>query len=217
MTGKNCCDNGFDKLLKHFDWEYLETYKGSIMGLWPDMSLAFLNPSWFDFAQANAGEPAISARWNLGTCVLDAVSESLRAFCQQLFQDCLTGTKEKGSLPQHVYECSSAEVYRCFAMHLYPLDGEGALIMHAPIVEYSHPMGKCPSFEAVRELYLDNNQVIHQCSYCRRVKNESETNRWDWVPDWVNNSPPEVCHITCGACMDHYFPDPTKKTVLQDV
>ena len=58
----------------------MESDRSTIYGLWPDLTLAYANPSWTRFAAENGGEPAISTDWTLGRCLLEAVAEPLRPF-----------------------------------------------------------------------------------------------------------------------------------------
>jgi hypothetical protein len=52
-------DVGFRPLLADCESGALEDATGTVYGLWPDLTLAFMNPAWFRFAAENRGEPAI--------------------------------------------------------------------------------------------------------------------------------------------------------------
>ena len=66
-----CLTPAFGELLAGFDLDALARQPDTIIGLDADLRLAFLNPAWFAFAEANGGGPAIARDWGLGRCVLD--------------------------------------------------------------------------------------------------------------------------------------------------
>ena len=92
-------------------------------------------------------------------------------------------------------------------MTLYPLgNSDGLLVANALIIETEHGDRKGKNYPANRSEYLDDNEIIRQCSHCRKVQHR-ELNRWDWVPEWVTKAPSETSHTICPVCLDHYYPD----------
>ncbi|MDR9435354.1 MAG: hypothetical protein RI563_00650, partial [Thiohalophilus sp.] len=80
------CDPGFRQLLaQHFSIALLEQHPGTVYGLWPDLTLAYMNPAWFRFARYNQGEPVISTDWRRGRRITDALPEVLHPFYVELY------------------------------------------------------------------------------------------------------------------------------------
>lgn len=201
------CAPGFGPLLAGFDPAALDQHQGTVFGLWPDLTLAYFNPAWFAFARDNAGEPAISAQWVLGRHVMDAIPEALQPFYAGWFRQTLA--QAAGPRPVvHVYECSSAGIYRRFVMHVYPLRrGTGLLVVNSLDVEqpYAEATGQIAQAPDPSR-YLDSQGIVHQCAHCRRIEAVGAGNRWDWVPQWVEHPPASTSHTLCNLCLDHYYP-----------
>ncbi|WP_305906463.1 hypothetical protein Q9L42_001090 [Methylomarinum sp. Ch1-1] len=196
-------DRAFEKLLRHHNFAFLEAHSGAIYGVWDNFRLAYLNPGWFRFAKENDGEPRISKEWGLGRSILDCVSGDVKVLYQTKLNACLN-TSEVWS---HQYECSSDTVYRCFHQLVYPLVRRGGLIIvNSLVIEELHDPSKRQAMAADESVYIDENGFICQCAYCRRVKNYSVAERWDWVPEWVRRCPDNTSHTFCPACFAHYFP-----------
>ena len=64
----------FPTLLDGFNLGTLENDPNSIFGLATDLTLNYLNPGWFNFAGDNDGEPAISAKFIIGSYIGDAMA-----------------------------------------------------------------------------------------------------------------------------------------------
>ena len=185
----------------------LSKHSGAIYGLWPDFRLAYLNPAWFQFALANGGEPRVSRDWRLGTSILDAMSIPVREFYEANYSDSL----RSHTVWSHGYECSSDTTYRWLHQMVYPLGiRQGLLVVNSVRIERPHHSHDRPTKEADDAVYRDKNGLAHQCSHCRRVKNLLETERWDWVPEWVKVAPEHVSHGLCPLCFAHYYPAAAK-------
>lgn len=76
-------------MLDSFTLETLEKDSNPIYGLSADLTLNYLNPAWFTFAAENEGEPAISARFHLGTDIGGAMIGSARDYYLDIFQKIL--------------------------------------------------------------------------------------------------------------------------------
>jgi hypothetical protein len=196
----------FETLLEGFDREVLQSESKIILGLWPDYTMAGLNPGWHRFAEANGGQASISENWGIGSNALDAISPALRGFYQKAYGDCLNRCHPEGELFQHEYECSSKETFRRFHMTIYSLgERQGLLIAHSLVYESAHdPAERAPQVaDESRCRHADG--IIYQCMYCRKVRHLEENSRWDWIPDWVERSPRSTSHVICGLCRKHYF------------
>ncbi len=195
------------RLAPHFRLEELDRYPASVFGLGPDSRLAYFNPAWTAFADANGGQPRVASTWGLGTRYLDAIAEPLRPFYERL----LAGAPEPGASlhpVSHQYECSSATLLRRFNMQVYSLPGgAGVVVVNSLLVEMTHDASVRPPQSADRGRYLDPRGIIVQCSHCRLVQRAADPTRWDWVPAWVEHSPSETSHSVCHLCFEYYYPD----------
>lgn len=193
------CDPRFQALLVEFDRESLRNDSGTIYGLWPDFTLAYVNLGWMRFAALNGGEPKLTSQWTLGRCVLDAISEPLRPFFAANYKRCL---QEERPL-EHLYECSSSRLYRQFHMTTFPLgNAEGLLVVNSLRQEVAHTRIVCPPLD---ELYRNEHGIVAQCSHCRRVRRIGADQIWDWVPAWVADMPPNTSHGLCEPCIGFYY------------
>ncbi|MBC7842210.1 MAG: hypothetical protein H7099_07850 [Gemmatimonadaceae bacterium] len=192
-------------LAPSFELEDLEGSEAIAFGLWPDLTLAYVNPAWTRFAEGNNGEPGIQNEWGIGARYLDAIPGVLRPFYEQF----LTATPEPGvSLhpPSHVYECSSPTVFRQYLMQVYPLQKRaGYIVLNALVAESAHdPLSRAPHTPDL-DMYVDVNGIVTQCSHCRLIRCVGEQTRWDWVPSWVEEAPPKTSHGLCEMCFTYYY------------
>ncbi len=168
----------------------------------PDLTLAYVNLGWTQFAAQNGGEPTISLNWPIGSCVLEAMAASLRPFFAENFAKCLRERRPW----EHHYECSSPDLYRSFVMMTYPVGaGEGLLVVNSLAQETLHTRCVCEPREI---LYRDQHGSILQCAHCRRVKRCGVKPRWDWVREWVTTCPTNTNHGLCEPCFGFYYRNP---------
>ena len=192
----------FPEKLKGVDFQTLEDDPSTIFALSKKLTLTYLNPAWFTFAEVNHGEPDISERFPVGTHIADAMSEPFRDFYINLYQDLLA----REEVWEHDYECSTPEAYRVFHETAYPLhDLEGILVVSSLLLEEEHADTERVSMPPVIEHYRLANGTITQCSYCRRFQRATTLDVWDWVPDWITHPPHKVSHSLCRICFDYYF------------
>lgn len=198
------CAAGFRPLLSGAHaLEALEAHPASVVGLWPDTTIAYVNPAWLRFAHANGGREPIESNFGLGGNYLDAISPTLRPFYAILLEAAPTA-EESLHPPVHEYECSSAAEYRRFAMHVYALPGRaGWLVVNSLLVEHTHDPATHAPHEPVLSEYLHNG-LLTQCAHCRRIRHVADPLRWDWVPDWVTRPMDCVSHGMCPTCYHHY-------------
>lgn len=193
----------FGALLDQMSLADLERNPSVIFGLWPDLTLAYVNPAWYRFARENGGEPEISRAWDLGRNVMDAVTPLLQPFYREFFGRQLDPAAPC-QLSQHEYECSTAEVYRRHVMTVYRLgDAAGLLVTNVPVVERLQDRpGRAPYTDD----YHDSAGWVRQCAHCRCVQHRLVPDRWDWVPFWVASPPAFTTHGLCPLCLDHFYP-----------
>jgi len=201
------CDPRFSPLLNQFRSVDLDRNPDTVYGLWPDLTLSYLNRAWFNFAAANGGEPAISDRWGLGTPVADAWPECLRTWYRDFMAAAFaTGGKRPA---QHEYECSSSELRRRFVMSVYSLagpSGDGLLVVNSPLIEAPWTALGTKAMPPVSPSYVDAAGLMHQCVHCRRIRTIGNPAEWHWVPEWVAHAQPNVSHVLCDLCLEHYYP-----------
>lgn len=198
-----CCLPQFRPLLKQFDLESLERHSGSIVGLFADHTIGYLNPAWYEFAHANRGSADLTERWDLGDSMLLAIGRELLPFYLQGLGDC----QQSGKPWQHEYECSSADTLRRFQMKVYPLSPSGELlIVHSLLVEQPHDPAERQPAAPLEVCYRNPRGMIAQCPECRRCQSVQDRERWDWVPDWVRCAPANVEEKLCPVCRDYYYP-----------
>ena len=192
-------DARFRRLLVDFDEGFLENASGAIYGLWPNLTLAYFNPAWFQFAAENRGEPAISKEWALGRCILEAIPHQLRPFFEGNYLRAL----DEGRPWVHTYECSSDKVYRQFHLIAFPLiKSAGLLLVNSLRIESAQHQ---ESFPPIEERYTNKHGLMTQCCHCRRFKRASEQSTWDWVPSWVKKMPANISHGICKVCSGFYY------------
>ena len=199
MSSMSFHDPDFQRLLDPFRLPTIHVSDNTVYGVRPDLTLSYVNRGWSNFAAKNGGEPLISSQWGLGCCVGDAIPPVLQPFFFDNFAKCLRERRPW----VHLYECSSAEVYRKFSMKSFPLgEGEGLLIVHSLVQESSHTDIGCEPLETI---YRNEDGLIVQCCHCRRVRRTGKI-RWDWVPAWLAIPPKNTSHGLCEPCFGYYYP-----------
>jgi len=201
------CHPDFAPLLTRvFSRQEVDQHPATIFGLWPDLTLAYTNRGWDEFAGENGGQPAIEREWNLGARYFDAIAEPLRPYYRTL----LTRAPDPGAAlhpVSHQYECSSASTFRMFNMQVYVLpERAGYVVVNSLVVQRAQDPREREPHAPDPHRYTDAEGLIHQCCHCRRVQYVGERTRWDWVPAWVARSPREASHTICSICFDYYYP-----------
>lgn len=191
----------FERVLEGYRLDDLEQHRGAIYGLWKDFRLAYLNSAWINFARDNGADSAFFDKWRLGAHILDAVPDQLRPLYQEAYSTCLS----TGEPWHHEYECSSPTDYRRFHQIVYPLHAAAVLVVNSLKVESPHDENTHVPRDPDERMYRDPDGFVHQCAYCRRVENQLERRRWDWVPAWVQKIPQETSHTYCPPCFGHYW------------
>jgi hypothetical protein len=164
-----------------------------------DLQITYCNPAWDRFALENRGESAVSSRV-LGTSLLDVVGDLLQRFYRTMFE----AVAASGKAFDFDYECSSADRFRMFRMHVLPLrDPAGFLAIHAMRLEEPH--SRTVSLPDV-ERYRDSRGMIVMCSHCRRTRRADNRDSWDWVPLYLTDSSLNVSHGLCQVCRVYYYP-----------
>ncbi|GAB4318916.1 MAG: hypothetical protein Kow0074_08380 [Candidatus Zixiibacteriota bacterium] len=166
-----------------------------------DLVITYVNPVYLRFAEENGGTE-IAERFSVGCQILDAINGPLRDFYKDLYERALRDME----VIEHEYECSAADTFRWFRMHIFPLgDAHGLLVDHSLIVSRDHDR---EPYRFVPESYINGDGFLIQCGHCRRIKHQ-KANRWDWCPDALGRL--KISHGLCDSCLEHYYPDPDKQ------
>jgi hypothetical protein len=160
----------------------------------PERLILRTNAGWDRFARANGG--AALAGDAADGMLLDAVLPApLRAF----YVDALSRALAMRERWEHDYECSSPDSFRQFRMVAYPFDG-ALLVVHSLRLERPHDR----EVHEPADVYAVDG-VIAMCSHCRRVRHPGGRLRWDWVPAYVREPPPNLSHGLCEPCCEFYW------------
>lgn len=161
--------------------------------------LVYVNPAWFRYAAEN-GAPDFGRRWGLGACVLDAVPSVLRPFFFDLYARASRQRRDPHPV-QFLYDCSSHDRYRLYAMNLFALEESAHLAVHSLRVERPHDR---PDWPPEPSRYAGRGDLMRQCVHCHRFR-RAQTPQWDWVSAWIASPPENVSHGLCPICRRHYY------------
>ena len=185
--------------LRAFGLERLESTSDVALAAWQDGRLAYVNPAWVSFARENQA-PQLAAAPPIGRDIYEVIAEQLRPFYRRGWEAVLAAHE----VWPHRYECSTPELLREYLMLTYPLHGPppALLQVHSLVVSAAHDREAVVPVEVA---YRDLHGIITQCASCRRVQHPHSADRWDWVPEWVEQAPELTSHGVCGPCLEHYY------------
>ena len=163
--------------------------------------LTYCNRAWDRFALDNGGADLLRGTY-LGHSAIKATPLPLRPFYTAMYGHVL----EYGREADCVYECSSAETFRRFHMHVkrrvVPNGGSFAVVINSLVLEEPHRSPDAPyNTEALR----DKNGLVTMCTHCRRTLLPQSLDTWVWAPDLVRKMPLNVSHGICPVCFDIYY------------
>jgi hypothetical protein len=181
--------------------EALELESGSAYVISPSFLVTYANSAWSRFATSN-GAPLLASAPTGCLDVMLATSAPLRPYYRDIFARLLAG----GEVWTHVYDCSSAELFRVYAMHVYPLPEQAGLIVtNSPVVERAHDPEERKPHTGLLSTYMQESGLIIQCAHCRRIRRPVVPSSWDWVPGWVESCPGKVSHSLCHPCFEYHY------------
>lgn len=161
------------------------------LGVWPDLTLAYMNESYLAMARRLGGEGFLEA-WGLGRSMVDALPRSLHGFYDTMFKKALEGN----GLVTHSYLCPTPTEQRRFRAAYHCVGrNEGVLVVHRLLV--MEPLATVSSRDG--ESYRDPDGMVRQCFNCRATK-ASRSNRWDFVSDFIERVEQSVSHGLCPPC-----------------
>ena len=174
----------------------LEADENTVIGLRADNTVGYRNSGWDRFATDNGAPELIE--WN-GTPILEMFHPEVREAYRDLFQR----VRDRGEPEDHVYQCSSPEVYREFRLRVLPLPDEHLLLIHHLVVNRDHHW----PVQEPGTRYVDADGVVTQCCRCRRTRRANAPETWDWVPAYLDRTLDQVSHGLCPSCFRHYHPE----------
>jgi len=185
-------------LLAPFVVATLDADPSSICALTDDLRIAYVNPAWVRFAQANQGSSSRHL-WAEGRAVLDAVPAVLQDFYQALFARSLAMRE----VVTHDYDCSSPEEHRRMQMRVHPCTSGGLLVVHSAlrVGPPEWPAGSEPDC-----LYSNETGLATICAHCRRVRRADDPATWEWVPRMVQPGSAVPSHGLCPICSAYHYP-----------
>lgn len=195
--------SAFEKLLPA-DWlERFDQAADVVYGLDEELRIRYVNPAWVAFAHENGGDASLVPPDVIGSAFLDAIPGLITPFYAWNLRE----VRRSGRPWEHLFECSSPELFRTFHMRVSGLgEGRGLLVRNHLLIERSHETAVRPPCPSLPSRYVGNDGVVRQCSHCRRVRRRGRVDAWDWVPDFVRRPHPTTSHSLCNGCFRHYFP-----------
>jgi hypothetical protein len=184
--------------------ERLDLRRDAACGVWPDFTIAYVNPAWLRFARANGADGEFSSSWCEGASFLDGIGGRLREFYRSHCQAVLDG----GAPWMSEYECSSPKLFRLYSMEVRRVgEGEALLVTHTRVVQCPHEQGVFLREPLDSAPWKDEHGLVHQCVHCRRVRRAGEAEQWDWVPQWVEHVPEFATGSLCPHCIATRYPE----------
>jgi len=192
----------FTTLLDRTEISTLENSTDCIFAVSKDFELIYFNPRWRQFAKENNGEPQISEQYDLGSSLLNCLSDPLDDFYIKKYCKVMA----TGKVWNHIYECSSPEYFREYSQLVYPLyNGQGVLVVNRLNIKIPIKKIKLDRYKPLEHFYRHKTGIIHQCSNCRCIQRVGNPDKWDWVSDWVKQIPENTSHTICPICFDFYW------------
>ncbi len=170
-------------------------------------TLRGFNTAWENFAKENNGSKVLE-KFGIGCSVSETFPEPLKGFYVRLYQRALfTGRRIDSE-----YECSSDKIYRKFFQSIYPLQEKAGFLVYNHL-EIEKPHEETPAVFSAKHRNADG--IIIQCCHCRCIKDHSQNDKWDWIPEFIREIPPQTSHGFCSRCAEFYYPgltaDPVQK------
>ncbi len=189
--------DAFEPVLAKLTRPLIESSTDVVYGLLPDLTIAYVNPAWWQFA-AESNAPWEERAWGPGDSLGDTIAQPLLGFYQRTFSYALSS----GEVVEHDYECSTPTERRVYRMRIVPFGADGLVVVNS--LRAALPYAADP-VEWVKQRFVQATGLIVQCSYCRRVKHGQQTDLWCWVPSIVEQPPLSISHGMCGTCAAYWF------------
>ncbi|MBZ5722877.1 MAG: hypothetical protein LAO03_21260 [Acidobacteriia bacterium] len=164
-----------------------------------NLRFVFCNPAWDRFARENGG-PELAGDAVIGSQLLPVIPDVLRPFYTRMFDE----VQRHGLVWQHVYQCSSPQLFRKFRMRVHLLNSNWLMLSNALLVEEEHPRAASAHDAA----YRNDKGLITMCAHCRCSQRKDEPGHWDFVPAHLKARPLSlgVSHGLCPICRAYFYP-----------
>lgn len=199
----------FAPLLSAFDLDAQDEHRSTLYGLRRDLTIGYVNAEWIRYGLKNSAPRHLLAPASvLGRSILDAITGPVRRYYHNLFRDTFRVARPR----THEYECSTPDELRYLHMDILPLPfgdptPKGLLTIHSKIHSRPIPDDYGPPTGTARpEDYLTAHGLLVSCSNCRRFRSQKDPDRWDWIPEYLNDPPAPISHGICEICLDYYHP-----------
>jgi hypothetical protein len=193
-------DPAIQDALRHLDLKALDESPDIVYFLDCDFVLRGFNKAWVKFGEENGGW-GIVQKYGLGAPVFPAIPESLQLFYQDAYR---TAMLKKTSF-EHDFQCSSPDKFRVFHQTAYPLpDTAGVMIVNTIVETRPHSDEPMPLSE---RHFKPGTDIITICCHCRKTKDQTRPERWEWVPEVLSKYHASVSHGLCVTCHRSYYPE----------
>jgi hypothetical protein len=204
-------DLGFTRALGTSDREALAVSTTLVVAIDSRLRIRWWNRAWSDRLRLASR----SAEDWLGRSITDAVDPELRKAQEELIRSVLQSEDAVSA----EYECdgrarcrpspadapvrASDRSGRRWHLRFLPLaGGDGALVLHSPVVELD---GQASDVL----LAYDCRSFVKLCSYCHRTYHHGDQ-RWDWIPALTESDRRSdlgvwATHGLCKDCLVYYF------------
>jgi hypothetical protein len=188
-------------LLEGFDFQKLEEDPSIIYCLSSDLKLVYYNPAWLNFIDKHEQEPCVSKKFPIGISIFSDIDEPLKSFYTETYLKIFNTQK----IWDHNYECTDKSMFKIFHQTLYPLLNRKGLLIINNIVKRDDLTANRETLLQIEEIYTWPTGFITQCIHCKRVQRVDKPAIWDWVPEWVENTPLNNSSSLCSPCYDYYY------------
>lgn len=202
-------------IIEEEDIADLNASTNTIYLVWSDLTIAFLNDAWFEFARENQGNISYFKTFGVGSSIDVGGDDPMH----QHFLACLTRSLREGRVVAFQYECPTPTTFRLMQVNFLPVTRDLCVISVARVVTSSHQeQGRDPRAGAACD-YEKEDGLISMCSCCRRVRVPGTEHSWDFVPSLIKNPVDNLSHTLCEPCKAYWFTTvaPAKGFTLGDL
>lgn len=169
-----------------------------VFALSRELTLVYFNTAYRRFAAVNGGSPGAT---RIGMSLPSAITPDVRAH----FEGKLLGALRTGKPAEHDYVCAGGGRYREYHQIAFPSRrGDGLIVVNSLRVDAPMSSREKDARAPLDHLYRQQNGFITQCCNCRRTL-RAAGGTWDWVPDWIDTTPPDTSHSICEVCYGHHW------------
>lgn len=190
---------GFKPSVSHLDLAALDRSPDVIYFIDRAFTLCGFNPAWVRFAEENGGQEVLK-KYTPGSSILDAIPPIILDFYQSAYRAAVYDEKRF----DHDFHCSSSGVFRRMHQTAYPLPKRaGLMIVNCLVESYPHTD---PAEILASKHFKEHTRIISMCAHCRKIQNQAEPLKWEWIPAAFDYDKNQISHGLCPACSRFYYP-----------